>query len=87
MAAGLPVVATSVGGIPDVVTQGLHGRLVPPGDVPALTEAIRLIATNPSMGVRMGEAGRAAVIQQHRSDVVVGRLEELYRSLGLSRAA
>ncbi len=58
MAAGLPVVASSAGGIPEVVEDGETGLLVPPGDPAALAEAIRRILGDPPLAARLGAAGR-----------------------------
>ncbi len=57
-AMGKPIVATEVDGTPEVVREGITGRLVPPADPPALAEAIRALLRNPSLAQRMGEAGR-----------------------------
>jgi glycogen(starch) synthase len=59
MASGLPVVASAVGGIPDVVEDGVTGLLVPPGDVGALTKAIEELLTDCEKRSRMAEAARA----------------------------
>lgn len=56
-----PVVATRVGGIPEVVEDGVNGYLVEPGDVDALTTHVAALIADPLMRVRMGEAGRARV--------------------------
>lgn len=58
MAAGLPVVATAVGGIPEIVVAGETGLLVPPGDVEALTSALRELLAEPEKRRRLGAAGR-----------------------------
>lgn len=58
MAAGRPVVATSVAGIPDQVVDGVTGRLVPPRDSAALAAALADVIDVPGQGERMGEAGR-----------------------------
>lgn len=58
MAAGRPVVATRVGGVPEVVVDGETGLLVPPEDPGALVAAIRRLLTDPDLAARMGEAGR-----------------------------
>lgn len=58
MEAGLPVVATRVGGIPEIVTDGENGLLVPPGDAAALAAAIQRLHENRSFRLRLGEAGR-----------------------------
>lgn len=89
MAAGLPVVATSVGGTPEVVVDGATGLLVPPRDPTALAEAITHILTNPSMAHRMGQAGRERVTKHFSIDETVRKTEQLYETLlaekGLSR--
>jgi glycosyltransferase involved in cell wall biosynthesis len=74
MAAGLPVVATDVGGLSEVVAHGETGWLVPPKDVPALAEAINHLLTHEAVRAGFGQAGRkrveqcfylAAMVQQH----------------------
>jgi glycosyltransferase involved in cell wall biosynthesis len=59
MAAGLPVVATAVGGIPELVVDGETGLLVPPGDPDALADALRRLVDDPELRQRFGAAGRA----------------------------
>jgi glycosyltransferase involved in cell wall biosynthesis len=61
MAAGLPVVATAVGGIPELVADGETGLLVPPGDPDALAAALRRLVADPELRRRLGEAARARV--------------------------
>lgn len=61
MASGLPVVAPAVGGPLDLVTHGRTGLLVPPGDVDAVTEAVRTLASAPAVRDQFGAAGRADV--------------------------
>jgi glycosyltransferase involved in cell wall biosynthesis len=61
MAAGLPVVATAVGGVPEVVVDGETGMLVPPGDAPALASAIERLLEDAELRARMGAAGRRRV--------------------------
>ena len=58
MACGKPVVATRIGGVPEVVEEGKTGLLVPPGDSPALAEALLRLLRDPALRTRMGEAGR-----------------------------
>jgi glycosyltransferase involved in cell wall biosynthesis len=56
-----PVVATRVGGIPEVVEDGVNGYLVEPGDVDALAARVAGLITDPALRIRMGEAGRSRV--------------------------
>jgi glycogen synthase len=81
MAHGLPVVATRAGGIPDKVVDGRTGRLVEPGDVPALAQAIAGLASDPDGRERLGETGRAHVRERFAWPVLVGRAIALYEEL------
>jgi len=58
MAAGLPVVATSVGGVPELVLDEETGLLVPPGDAEALAAALRRVLEDAYLRRRLGSAGR-----------------------------
>jgi len=84
MAAGLPTVATDIGGCREVVRDGVTGLLVPPGDTPALVAAL-LRPLDPTDGERlraqMGRAGRKVVEQDYAQDVQIDRLLTLYRAL------
>ena len=68
MRAGLPVVATRMGGIPDLVVDGETGLLVPPSDARALADAIARLVADPSEAARLGEAGQTALrpVQRRR---------------------
>jgi glycosyltransferase involved in cell wall biosynthesis len=57
------VVATRVGGIPEVVEDGVNGFLVEPGDVAGLAERVGQLIADPALRVRLGEAGRARVME------------------------
>lgn len=85
MAAGLPVVSTSVGGVPDLVRPTATGWLVPPGDAPALAEALLQALTDPSDMARRAVAGQALVEQQFALSARCERLEALYRSVARRR--
>jgi glycosyltransferase involved in cell wall biosynthesis len=63
-AAGLPIVATRAGGMPEIVRDGENGILVPIADVPALTAAILRLLENADLRARMGAAGRALVLRE-----------------------
>src|SRR5207245_5777728 len=58
MAAGRPVVATRVGGLPELIEDGLTGLLVPPDDPAALAAALARLAADPALRARMGQAAR-----------------------------
>lgn len=79
MAAGLPVVATNVGGMPEVVTHGKTGLIVPPEDPDSLAEAILSIASEPALRKRYGEAGRTHVNRHFSLDTMFDQTMELYR--------
>jgi glycosyltransferase involved in cell wall biosynthesis len=78
MARCRPVVASAVGGIPEVVTDGESGLLVPPADPAALADAIVRLAESPSLRQRLGEAGFATVRDRFSIDAQVLRIEEVY---------
>ena len=78
MAAGLPVVATRSGALPEVVLDGETGILVERGDAEGLARAIRTLLANPALRARMGAAGRRRVQQLFTWDRSVARLESLY---------
>jgi glycosyltransferase involved in cell wall biosynthesis len=78
MARRKPVVASAVGGIPEVLTNGLDGLLVPPADPLALADACIRLACSPELRRRMGEAGRATVESRFSLDAMVRRIEEVY---------
>jgi glycosyltransferase involved in cell wall biosynthesis len=78
MATGLPVVATHVAGIPELIENGVSGLLVAPGDEVALARAI-LEVTQPGAGARMGMAGRARVRSEFNLRTEASRLAQLVR--------
>jgi glycosyltransferase involved in cell wall biosynthesis len=81
LAAGRPVVATDVGGVPDVVDEGETGFLVAPHDTAALAERLETLARDPSRRAAMGAAGRQRVLERYAVDRLVGDVDELYREL------
>lgn len=78
-ASGLPVVAADAGGTREIVADGITGRVVPVGDVPALTDALLEVIGDPERATAYGAAGRALVEQKYSMTTWVDRLEELYR--------
>jgi glycosyltransferase involved in cell wall biosynthesis len=81
LAAGRPVVATRVGGIPDVVQEGQDGFLVDPGAIDDLAERLARLAADPGLRERMGAAGRNRVLPRYAVDRLVDDVDLLYRSL------
>jgi glycosyltransferase involved in cell wall biosynthesis len=81
LAAGRPVVATRVGGVPDVVRDGEDGFLVEAGATDELAERLARLARDPALGKRMGEQGRARVLPRYAVDRLVDDVDQLYRSL------
>jgi glycosyltransferase involved in cell wall biosynthesis len=81
MAAGVPVVATRVGGNPEAVEEGVTGFLVPPRDAPALAHAMRQILENRELAARFGEAGRRRVLECFSTERMVRETEHLYLRL------
>jgi glycosyltransferase involved in cell wall biosynthesis len=80
MAAGKPVAATAVGGVPDVVSDGSTGLLVPPRDVDALAAALLQLANAPALRHRMGQAARQLVRGRFSHKRLVDDVERLYVS-------
>lgn len=81
MAAARPVVATRVGGVPDLVEDGQHGLLVPADDVEALARAIEDVVSSPDRGRAMGEAGRKRVYPAFTAERLIADLDRLYTEL------
>jgi glycosyltransferase involved in cell wall biosynthesis len=78
MQAGLPVVATAMGGIPDLVVEGQTGRLVPPGDASALAAAIESLLADPAAVARLGQAGRRRS-ELFTASAIVPHIKTAYR--------
>jgi len=78
MAAGLPVVATDVPGLREVVADGQTGLLVSPGEAAAVADAVMQLADDPAMRRRMGELGCARVIEHFSIDATIATHERLY---------
>lgn len=81
MAAGKPVVATAVGGVPELVADGVTGVLVPPEDFRALADAIKGLLSDEKRALAMGAAGRERVQQCFSIDAMVAKTEVLYQKL------
>lgn len=84
MGAGKPVVATRVGGLPEVVEDGLQGLLVQPRDPAALAEALARLLGDSSLRQRLGEAARTRQRTRFDLDATVRQIEDLYDQLFLA---
>jgi glycosyltransferase involved in cell wall biosynthesis len=87
MALGLPVVATEVGGTPEVVTDGETGFLVPPADPDRLAAALAKLLLAPELGRELGSAGRRRIQACYRVEHTTAAVERLYDELLSRRAA
>jgi glycosyltransferase involved in cell wall biosynthesis len=77
----VPVVATTVGGVPEAVRDGVTGILVPPNDPLALADAICSLLGNPDKRAKMGEAGREFVRKNYDWMENAGRMKRIYEKL------
>jgi len=86
MACARPIVATSAGGIPEIVEDGVNGLLVPPRDHAALADAIVRMLKDPARRQRMGDAGLARVTARFTVDRMVEQTAEVYARVGAERS-
>ncbi|MCA1691728.1 MAG: glycosyltransferase, partial [Actinobacteria bacterium] len=82
MASGTPVVASRLGGLPEVVVDGVTGFLVEPGEVDQLQDRLRLLLADPGLARRLGENGRDLVLRQFTWEACAERCLAAYRELG-----
>jgi N-acetyl-alpha-D-glucosaminyl L-malate synthase BshA len=85
MSCGVPVVATAVGGVPEVVLDGVTGLLCPADDQVRYAERVRELLFHPERARTMGRAARVDVLARFARDAIVGQYEALYRRV-LARA-
>jgi glycosyltransferase involved in cell wall biosynthesis len=78
MVSGIPVVASSISGIPELVRPGETGWLVPPEDVQALADALNEIYTNPAEAARRAELGQKWVLEEFELSSNVRKLASLF---------
>lgn len=86
MAMALPVVATAVGGTPEVITDGRSGLLVPADDPPAMAASIGFVLADPARGRGLGAAARAVVEERYGARSMVRRLEGIYAAVAGDRS-
>jgi glycosyltransferase involved in cell wall biosynthesis len=87
MATGLPVVATAVGGNPEVVSAETTGVLVPPDNAMALADAVLRLVASPGLRAQLGAAARGQVQERHGACAMVRRLEAVYAAVADGTAA
>ena len=85
MAAGRAVVATAVGAAPDLIEDGVHGLLVPPGDAGRLAQAVDALLRRPDLARRLGEAARRRARDRYSREAMVERFTEFYERLASRR--
>jgi glycosyltransferase involved in cell wall biosynthesis len=85
MEAGKPVVATRVGGLPDLIDEGVNGFLVDPQDPAALATALTTLLRDPARARQMGEAGRLRRREEFSIEATARRCGELYEELMVAR--
>ena len=81
MASGVCVVASDVGGIPDLIESGTTGLLVPPGEVEALVAALRHVIADHDACARLGRAAHERVRAEFDTAVIWRRIDALYRKV------
>jgi L-malate glycosyltransferase len=81
MASSLPIVASDVGGIPELIKNGENGLLAAPGDSAALAKALQWLADNPEDALRMGHRNRTRVEESFAMEIKILKTEELCSSL------
>ena len=81
MARARPVVATPVGGVPELVADGQTGLLVPPGEPAALAAALRRVLDDPAFARGLGAAGQAHVRDRFSAEAQERRILELYEEV------
>jgi glycosyltransferase involved in cell wall biosynthesis len=79
MSAGLPVVASEVGGVPGIISSGTDGILVPPGNPQALAEVLLDLCEDASKREKLGKAAASKAASEFRMSKMISSYEELYR--------
>ncbi len=85
MSYGIPAIASRMGGIPDIIEDGVSGLLVPPADSQALANAIERVAGDPALAKHLADAGRARLRTHFSWDVITRRWDAVYSAISASR--
>lgn len=83
MSMGLPVVASNVGGVPDIIEDGEDGKLIHPGDINGIADALIDLLENPAMRTRISQAGKEKVSRLFTAQNVMPVLESMYAEYGV----
>jgi glycosyltransferase involved in cell wall biosynthesis len=83
MAAGLPVVVSPVGGVPEVIADGVSGLFAAPGDIATLHRQLRKLLLDPRLSARIGAAARESIRLRCAPERAIARLGAVYATLGL----
>lgn len=86
MSAGLPVIASAVGGVPELVEHGVTGYLIPPGETKALGTTLGQLIADPGLRRRLGDAGRRAWQERFTLEHMVKKTEAIYQKATHRRA-
>lgn len=81
MASGLPVIATSVGAVPDLVIDGVTGFICSPDDIEGMSNKLLILASNTHLRQQMGQKGREHIINHYSLETLGGRLLSIYREI------
>jgi glycosyltransferase involved in cell wall biosynthesis len=81
MSSGLPVVATNVGGIPEIVEDGVNGYLVPPKHPEAIAERILELNADPKLRRRLGGSARETILERYTIDKIVDQYVDVYKEI------
>ncbi len=86
MAAGKPAIGTRIGGIPEIIRDGVTGFILPPKDPNALAERILYFTRHPEVARKFGEAARRWCKRKHDSRIIASQFDQFYRSLSHKRS-
>lgn len=81
MASAVPVVATAVSGTPELIRDGVDGKLIPGGNADALVDAVVRLASNPELSARVADAARRRVLEKFTIDAMIDSYEEVLAGL------
>jgi glycosyltransferase involved in cell wall biosynthesis len=81
MASGTAIVASAVGQLTEVLQDGYNGLLVPPGDIPAMTDALKKLIGDPFLCARLGQQAREDAVEKYSWDRYISRLDQLFAAV------